>query len=226
MNKIVKNIKIKMFLTLTIFTIMIGSLYLINHQENILVVFRGLYGGTPLNTISEKMGFVLFAVLLQFTNADAILYCLNNADYLSIRFDSKVKVVRFLYKKILILNFMFVCLSGISTLFVAYLCGLDFIEINYIVFIDILLRELLACLIISVLQIYFLVITTEANTFIILIIITVVLAFLSQYNLSFSTILPEPFGGADLFFNILVSIALIILFSAYTKTAFIKKELY
>jgi len=120
---------------------------------------------------------------------------------------------------------MFVCLSGISALFVSYLSNSSFVGIDFIEIIEIILRGFLTCLIISNLQIYFLIITTEANTFFLLIILTIVLSF-SSHNIYIFSILPKPLRGIDLFLNLLVCIALLVLFSIYTKTAFIKKELY
>ena len=223
MSKILKNLKVKMFFILCIFTILFSSLLRIYHTD-LLTVFRGIYGGIALNAIFAKMGFVLFIILLQYINAEVIIYYLNNASYLSIRYGSKERLMRVLFKKILVLNFIFVCLSGVGAIFSAALNGLSLSEMSA-AFLEVLLRGYLTCLIISIIQIFSLIKTTETNTFLVMMGLSIALIFLSQIQLSFFTILPIPLDGLELLFNIAICILIIIFGAVYVKETFSKKEI-
>ena len=223
MSKILKNLKVKMFFILCIFTILFSSLLRIYHTD-LLTIFRGIYGGIALNSLFAKMGFVLFIILLQYTNAEVIIYYLNNASYLSIRYGSKERLIRVLFKKILVLNFIFVCLSGVGAIFSAALNGLSLSEMST-AFLDVLLRGYLMCLIISIIQIFSLIKTTETNTFLVMMGLSIALIFLSQIKQPLFTILPIPLNGVELLFNIACCIIVIVFGAKYIIATFSKKEL-
>lgn len=225
MSKILKNLKARLFFILCMLTITFSSLLHINHND-LLKTFRGIYGGISLNSLPAKMGFIFFVILLQFTNADTIIYYLNNASHLSIRYGCKEKMMRIFFRKIMTLNFIFVSLSGVAVIISAVLNGLNLYDMNYIEILEILLRGYLTCLTISTVQILLMIIINEAKTFMILLILSIALIFLSQINKSFFTILPVYLNGIELLLNISICIFLIIFCAIYTKATFYKQDLY
>src|SRR5660397_106824 len=110
MRVIIKNEKVKIILTFCAFTVLVGALLKMNGMD-FAMTLRRIYGGALLNAITMKMGFILFVILLQYFNADTILYHIRNSDYLSIRYGTKNRTFSVLVRIIITANLSFVFLS-------------------------------------------------------------------------------------------------------------------
>lgn len=226
MRRILKNIESKTIIIILLSAFVFIFLMRLNHTD-FLTTFRGIYGGISLNLVSSKMGFIFFVILLQYINTDIILYNLRNAPCLLIRYGSKEKLILALVGNVMVCNFWFVALTGVGAVIgAAIIGGLDLTGVNLLIFLEILIRGYISCCIISMVQIILLIRTSEANTFLGLMVFVFILSFLSVVPGVIITICPVALKDIKLLIHIVLCIGIILILIRYLKKVFSAKEIY
>ncbi|MDE7222225.1 MAG: hypothetical protein K2O34_00410 [Acetatifactor sp.] len=114
MNPVIKGQKLKMINSLIVIILLtIALLKIVNGDVSFILLT--MYGCTSTPVIMLKAAFFLFIILLQYFCADLILYYIENADYLCIRYGDRKRVFGVLLKKIIFLDIVFVGLSLAGT---------------------------------------------------------------------------------------------------------------
>lgn len=192
----------KNVIVFVLIVVLINSSMIIN-DATLLETLAVLFGLSSLSQAKEKVLFVTFVMIIQYYNAGAILYHLNNYDYLLTRYKSKTRyfnrIIKILLYNTLQLYVVTIMVADIIALF--HQQGIVFLNCNM------LLNSLAMCCIIGEIQTYLLLKNNKKDLSIwILLIGSMIYGFVSQI---ISTKLPVIFENYQ-FIRIIASSILII----------------
>lgn len=206
MISVFKNIKPSFFTILICILICYGYLKMMGGSD-LTTMFHTIFGGKPLNGVMLKGLFVMVFALLQYTHIDYIVFYIDNADSLSVRYGSKNDWLKALLKGTLIITAVFVIMFYFVWLLLEFALNsskvLQALNINTIVVIG---RIYLFCIITILIQICLLLKLTKTSTYMIMGGISIFLAMTSHYQGAFFNILPQLSSPLITLLNIIVNI--------------------
>lgn len=224
MIKVLKNIKPYYIAILIDIVISYGYLRIMEF-EDINIMYQTIFGGNPLNGVMLKGLFIMNLSLLQLINIDFIVFYVDNLESLSIRYGSRDDFLSALLKGSFMISGGFVLLIYLIWLLIDIIFNsiVDFHAINIDVII-IIGRVYLFCIIIVLFQILLLLKTAKTNTYITITCISIVLAFISNYNFPFG-ILPKLSSTYNNWINVVFNILLIAFLIIIIRKMNLRKEL-
>lgn len=130
---IIKNVKLHTLITFFACFLISYSLALTTSSDTQRILLF-LYGGTPLLRISEHAAFLFANILLQFYNAEFVIYHLKNQDYLRIRYHSLIEYCKKLALQTIVNTTLFFVVSFAGAIFGLVIarqneCYFDFVEL-------------------------------------------------------------------------------------------------
>lgn len=159
-------------------------------DTNVLFSLLVMYGCKSVSRLTLKIGFLVFVILVQYFNADLILYYIKNTDYFYIRYGSKNKTLRILLLRIFISDVIVILISLLSASLSILINGK--ISLESIYFSDIIItafRGLGNCFFFSIIQIALLLSFEETKCFVIVTIGALGLTFFNPFDLSLKSTL-------------------------------------
>lgn len=180
MKQMLKNQRRKAVLVLAVSFCAVFSLLGIagTDFEELLLI---LYGSEKAYVPVLQMGFLLFVILLQYFNADIVLYHIRNRSYLDTRYGSENKTFWALMRAVAFSNFAFIIFSTVGAVvgFVFRGNGISGINISNVGLL--MVRGMGFFYLMSVLQIGFLHNMDEAKTFGSMALVAVALTFVNPF---------------------------------------------
>lgn len=183
MSPIIKSQKLKIVTSLLVIIFLISALLKIVNDD-ISFVLLTMYGCISTSVLTLKAGYFLFVILLQYFNADIILYYIKNIDYICIRYGDKKSVFNVLINKIIVLNILFVCLSLVGTELSLLVCKNDIQNFHNIDNMIIAIRGFGNCYLFSVIQVALLKYFDEAECFGIMSLIAMLITFINPFDIA------------------------------------------
>ncbi|GIO41186.1 hypothetical protein [Paenibacillus apis] len=181
-----------------------------------------IFGGKPLPGIMLKSLFIMTFLLLQYINVDYISFCIDNMECLSIRYESKKRWLKVMLTGSLVISAFFVVLFYVGILTLHWIWGdFEVLMINLDTF-GVISRIYLFCIIMVLLQIYLSLKLSKSNTFMIMILLSIILSMISHYQNSIVGILPQYHDSLD---NVVGNLVLVLVLILLIKKASFKKEL-
>lgn len=174
-----------------------------------LEAVRVFLGGYPLGRTILILTFVMCISLIQYVNADYIVFFLNNV-YLQVRYGKQTKLLYRLLKNILCLNAIFMGLVFMALAISIIICRLPFSQISCQEMLELGVRGFMMCIFYSLMQVILMVKQSEVNTFMMMLVISVFCAFLSRVSIGIFTILPVQMKGIQVQLNFAVCLIYII----------------
>lgn len=175
-------------------------------EWNPIDILDGMSGGSSIYHIYIQMAFFVFVYLIQYFNADLLLYMTNNRNYLSVRYKNHSYMFNKFVRRALCINLLFLLLVLIAVGFNMLLTELT-VHIRGYEIIVLIVRTYRKCYLFALLTFVFLTCMDEEKTFGAISGIVLVTIFLKQlFDFSY-------FETGE-FFGLIVTIAgeLIILF--------------
>ncbi len=224
MMHVIINLKVTITVILASVIISYGYLRMMD-IGNLTTMYQTIFGGKPLNGIMLKGLFITILSLLQFITIDYIVFYLDNADSLTVRYGSKDRWLKAL------LNGCFMLTAG-YVFFITFTWLLLDIVFNYleIQWIDLgtvgmVGRIYLFCVIIVLIQISLLIKFTKTSAYLIMCGIMIVLALTSHNQGGVISILPQWRSPMTSFFNIIVNMLIVLILILVIRRIIHKKEL-
>ena len=149
---------------------------------------RVILGGYPLGRTILILTFVINVSLIQYLNADQMVLMLKKNELLLIRYGKPKKLLCRLLKSILYQNIIYAFLILAASAISGILCGLPSF---------------------SLVQVILIIRLNEVNTFMAMLVFSVLCAFLSRIDIGIFTLFPMQLSGIRLGLNVILCIGYI-----------------
>lgn len=189
-------------------------------------IFQTLFGGKPLQNFLLQSLFVMTFIVLQLALTDHLVYCIDNFDYLSVRYGNQSEWLKALITGALILTAAFVVLVYvIGLLFCLVTMEIKITQAINLHAVGVIARVYLFCAIAALTQICLLMKYTKSSVFTIMSGIAIFLALTNRFQDSVFYILPRSGSTMTVGLDVLKSIVLAIALIALIQRTILKREL-
>lgn len=175
-----------------------------------LDALRVLLGGYPLGRVILVLIFVMCIALVQYVNLDPIMCLLKSNTYLLVRYKDRKTIFYRLLVNVFCLNVIFISTVVVAFVISILICNIEISQVDRVEILELCVRGLLMCLCCSLIQIFSMIKWDEANTFMIMTVISIFSAFISRINIGIFTIFPVRLPIKELILNIILCFVYII----------------
>lgn len=209
MSAILKNSKTVAVVAFIGLTVCYGYLKIL-HVEQLTSMLQKAFGGQPLYSSVEMGLFLLVLLLLQYVNFSYFSFYIDHAEHLIVRYGSPQGWL----KKALLKNSLSMTGLFVLGIFISWLLfEIAFFDGNWMNFFQmetwiVVIRIYLFCILITLIQLFSLLLFSISNTYIILNIFVFILAMMSRYE-HWLHVLPRFGDTAILLLNSAVNIVAI-----------------
>lgn len=165
---------------------------------------RVILGGYPLGRTILILTFVINISLIQYLNADQIVLMLKKNELLLIRYGKPEKLLCRLLKSILYQNIIYAFLILSASAISGILCGLPSFPVRIREVVELGSRGLLICAFFSLVQVILIIRLNEVNTFMAMLVFSVLCAFFSRIDIGIFTLFPMQPSGIRLGLNVIL----------------------
>lgn len=218
---VIKNSRYKYGLILCSLIVTFSVLIKIEGFDGLGAV-RVILGGYPLGRTILILIFVINVSLIQYLNADQIVLLLKKNALLLIRYGKPEKLLCRLLKSILCQNIIYVLLILAASVISGILCGLPSFPGCIREAVELGFRGLLMCAFFSLVQVILIIQLNEVNTFMAMLVFSVLCAFLTRIDIGVFTLFPVQLSGLRLGLNVVLCMGyvvggIILCFKMYRK---------